>query len=296
MNIADILNIIEKFTEIFVFKVDEGGVIKTRIFNSKENLSVVGINNVYDFFSREDARRISDMLDMGIEEERKNFKLKSSFGISDEVTVSIKIINKEIFMCFKFVKSERERNIQYERRMSELEIAASRDSMTELLNKYGYWERVKNILYSGDPERKLGILLLDVDNLKSINDTMGHKGGDKALKQISKLISTTIRSRDIAVRFGGDEFLIVVEELTGIKSTAHGLGKRLVRTINEDRSQYMTTLSIGVHVVKVGDFEKYLLNEKLLREKWDKAVDIADKMAYKAKESGRNRVVYSGEV
>lgn len=296
MNIADILNIIEKFTEIFVFKVDEGGVIKTRIFNSKENLSVVGINNVYDFFPKEDARRISDMLDMGIEEERKNFKLKSSFGISDEVTVSIKIINKEIFMCFKFVKSERERNIQYERRMSELEIAASRDSMTELLNKYGYWERVKNILYSGDPERKLGILLLDVDNLKSINDTMGHKGGDKALKQISKLISTTIRSRDIAVRFGGDEFLIVVEELTGIKSTAHGLGKRLVRTINEDRSQYMTTLSIGVHVVKVGDFEKYLLNEKLLREKWDKAVDIADKMAYKAKESGRNRVVYSGEV
>lgn len=296
MNIADILNIIEEFTEIFVFKVDEGGVIKSRIFNSKENLSVVGINNVYDFFSKEDVRRISDMLDMGIEEERKNFKLKSSFGISDEVTVSIKIINKEIFMCFKFVKSERERNIQYERRMSELEIAASRDSMTELLNKYGYWERVKNILYSGDPERKLGILFLDVDNLKSINDTMGHKGGDKALKQISKLISTTIRSRDIAVRFGGDEFLIVVEELTGIKSTAHGLGKRLVRTINEDRSQYMTTLSIGVHVVKVGDFEKYLLNEKVLREKWDKAVDIADKMAYKAKESGRNRVVYSGEV
>jgi diguanylate cyclase (GGDEF)-like protein len=296
MNIADILNIIEEFTEIFVFKVDESGSIKSRIFNSKEKFSPIGVTSIYDFFSKEDSRRVSEMLSVGVDDDRDHFKLKSTFGISDEVSIGIRVINNETYICFKFIKSERERNIQYEKRMSELEMAASRDSMTELLNKYGYWERVKNILYSGDPERKLGILLLDVDNLKGINDTMGHKGGDKALKQISRLISTTIRSRDIAVRFGGDEFLIVVEELTGIKSTAHGLGKRLVRAINENRSQFMTTLSIGVHVVKVGDFEKYLLNEKVLKEKWDKAVDIADKMAYKAKESGRNRVVYSGEI
>ncbi|MFA5623173.1 MAG: hypothetical protein WC981_03000, partial [Candidatus Dojkabacteria bacterium] len=58
----------------------------------------------------------------------------------------------------------------------------------------------------------------------------------------------------------------------------------------------LTTVSIGVHLVKVGDFEKYLGNEDKLRIEWDKAVDIADKMAYVAKDNGRNQVIFSGNI
>jgi diguanylate cyclase (GGDEF)-like protein len=295
MSIEETLSIVSNFTELSLFQINEEGKIKRRVLNSKEDFNAIGINNIYEFFPKEDTKRLEEMIGMEIEEERENFKLKNTFGISDYVTIGIKRIDGDLYVCFKFVKSEREKKIQYERRLSQLEMAASTDSMTKLLNRYGYWERVKQELNTDDMDRKLGILMVDVDNLKGINTELGHKGGDKALKQISELISTSIRSRDIAVRYGGDEFVIVVVELSGSKSTAYGLGKRLVRTINENRRQFLTTVSIGVHVVRVGDFEEYLLHEKKLREKWDKAVIIADKMAYEAKESGRNKVVFSGE-
>ena len=295
MNTEEILSIVSGFTQLAIFCIDDNGDIKRRVINSKKDFNVVGVKNIYEIFPKEDCIRIEDMLDMNILTERGHFKLKNTYGIQDGVDVSIKRENGETYICLKFDKTPRDKNIEYEKILNQLERAASRDSMTELLNRYGYWERVKNLLHSGDSERKLGILLVDVDKLKSINDTLGHKGGDKALKQISELITTSIRSRDIAVRYGGDEFVIVVEELTGKRSTAHGLGKRLLRTINENKDDFLTTISVGVHVVKVGDFEEYLSNEKKLRNKWDDAVNIADKMAYKAKEGGRNRVVFSQE-
>ena len=293
MNIEETLSIITSFIEICILCIDEKGNIKRRVINSKKDFNIIGIKSIYEIFSKEDNRRIEEMLTLNITDEREHFKVKSSYGIQDGVKVLIKNIGGETYICLTFIKSIREKNIEYERRLIELEHAASRDSMTQLLNRFGYWERVKSLLHSGDPERKLGIILLDVDKLKQINDTLGHKGGDKALKQISELISSSIRSRDIAVRYGGDEFVIVTEEMTGIRSTAYGLAKRLVRNINENKDTFLTTASVGVHVVKVGDFEKYLLNEKQLRKQWDSAVDVADKMAYKAKESGRNRVVFS---
>lgn len=296
MNIEETLSIITSFVEICILCIDEKGNIKRRVINSKKDFNIIGIKSIYELFSGEDRKRIEEMLTFNITDEREHFKLKSNFGIQNGVKVIIKNINDEMYICLTFVKSLREKNIEYERRLIDLENTASRDSMTQLLNRFGYWERVKKLLHSGDPERKLGIVFIDIDKLKEINDTLTHKGGDKALKQISELISSSIRSRDIAVRYGGDEFIIVVEEMTGIRSTAHGLAKRLVRKINENKNDFLTTISVGVHIVKVGDFEKYLLNEKKLREQWDKAVNVADQMAYRAKESGRNRVVFSKEV
>ncbi len=296
MNTEETLFIITSFVEICILCIDEKGNIKRRVINSKKDFNIIGVKSIYELFSGEDRKRIEEMLTFNITDEREHFKLKSSFGIQNGVKVIIKNINDEIYICLTFVKSLREKNIEYEKRLIDLENTASRDSMTQLLNRFGYWERVKKLLHSGDPERKLGIVFIDIDKLKEINDTLTHKGGDRALKQISELISSSIRSRDIAVRYGGDEFIIVVEEMTGIRSTAHGLAKRLVRKINENKNDFLTTISVGVHIVKVGDFEKYLLNEKKLREQWDKAVNVADQMAYRAKESGRNRVVFSKEV
>jgi len=296
MNTEETLFIITSFVEICILCIDEKGNIKRKVINSKKDFNITGVKSIYELFSGEDRKRIEEMLTFNIADEREHFKLKSSFGIQNGVKVIIKNINDEIYICLTFVKSLREKNIEYEKRLIELENTASRDSMTQLLNRFGYWERVKKLLHSGDPERKLGIVFIDVDKLKQINDTLTHKGGDRALKQISELISSSIRSRDIAVRYGGDEFVVVVEEMTGIRSTAYGLAKRLVRNINENKDNFLTTISVGVHTVKVGDFEKYLLNEKKLREQWDMTVNVADQMAYRAKESGRNRVVFSEEV
>lgn len=292
----NILSLISNFAEITLFNVDEQGRIKRVILNTKDNFKTTGVKYVFEFFSKEDAARVMDMLSVGIDQEREYFLFKRQFNIPDYADVSVKTLNGEIYVGFKFFKSSRERELTLERKMNELNEAANTDPMTKLLNRYGYWERVKAILNCGDPDRRIGILVVDVDKLKTINDTMGHKVGDKAITQISNLISSSLRTRDIAVRYGGDEFVIVVEELSGSKSTAHGLGNRLVRTINQNKKNFLATTSIGVHVTRVGDFEKYLNNENKLRKEWDKAIEVADKMAYKAKENGRNQVLFSNEV
>jgi len=292
----NILSLVSNFVEITLFNIDEQGKIKKVVLNTKENFKTTGIKNIYEFFSKEDSSRLMSMLSIGIDQERDYFLFKRQINIPDYIGVSVKTLGGEIYVGFKFLKSSRERELTQERRMNELNEVANTDPMTKLLNRYGYWERVKAILNCGDSEKKIGILVVDIDRLKIINDTMGHKAGDNAITQISNLISSSIRTRDIAVRYGGDEFVIVVEELSGSKSTAHGLGNRFVRAINQQKKDFLTTISIGIHVVKVGDFEKYLNDENKLRQQWDKAVEKADEMAYKAKDRGRNQVVFSSEV
>jgi diguanylate cyclase (GGDEF)-like protein len=145
----------------------------------------------------------------------------------------------------------------------------------------------------GDPERKIGILFIDMDGLKQINTKKGHKGGDRAIRQISTLILKNIRERDIAVRYGGNEFLIVVEELSGRESSAYGLAKRLIEIINEKENSYLTTISIGVHITKVGNILKGNDTSVFLKRKWDKEVAKADKMTSKARKEGKNTIIFS---
>lgn len=290
-----ILSIVTNFVEMCIFHIDENGDIKEVVVNSKGSFNP-DKKNIYEYFTKEEGERVSKLIASGLDEERKHLTLKHSCDECKYTDIEVKQVRGELYITFKFRESSRERELKYEKMIDHLSVKASTDPMTTLLNRYGYWERVKALLNCGDSERELGILLVDVDNLKSINDSKGHKGGDKALKQVSKLITDSIRSRDIAVRYGGDEFLIVVEELTGKKSTGYSLGKRLISIVNSKDSKMLTTVSIGVHLVKVGDFEKYLGNEDKLRIEWDKAVDIADKMAYVAKDNGRNQVVFSGNI
>ncbi len=292
----NLLSLISNFVEISLFNVDSQGRIKRVILNTKDNLKTTEVKYVFEFFSKEDAARVMDMLSVGIDQKKEYFLFKRQFNIPEYADVSVRTINGEIYVGFQYFKTPRERELTLERKMQELNTAANTDPMTKLLNRYGYWERVKAILNCGDPERRIGILVVDIDKLKTINDTMGHKAGDKAITQIGDLISSSIRNRDIAVRYGGDEFVIVVEELSGSRSTAHGLGNRLVKTINQNKKNYFTTISVGVHVARVGDFERYLNDENKLRKEWDKAIEVADKMAYKAKEKGRNQLVFSKEI
>ncbi len=296
MTLENTLSIIRSFADITIFHIDSEGRIKDVVINSKEDFDPAGIKNIYDFFTKEDISRLRDVIEVGLDEVREYFYLKNTFKVNSYIDIEVKTITGEIYVCFKFYQTYRDRAIMYEGQLKELSIAARTDALTKLLNRYGYWERVKQLLKCGDPERKLGILLVDMDHLKKINDEKGHSVGDRAIRQISSLISSSIRQRDVGVRYGGEEFVIVVEELSGSKSTAVGLAKRLLKDINESRRNFLTTASIGVHIVKVGDFTKHLNSEKDLKDAWNRAVDIADEMVYKAKENGRNQAVYSDAV
>jgi diguanylate cyclase (GGDEF)-like protein len=130
-------------------------------------------------------------------------------------------------------------------------------------------------------EGDLCIAIVDIDHFKSLNDTHGHPAGDRALAMVGRVLKEGLRSTDIACRYGGDEFLIVLPE-TAIAGAVHAVEnlRRRIATTAVDVSGEPLTVSASVGVTAVDATEE------------DPAVPItrADAAMYDAKRSGRNHV------
>ncbi|MDD5065722.1 MAG: diguanylate cyclase [bacterium] len=159
------------------------------------------------------------------------------------------------------------------------------DGLTGLYN-HSFFENylMKSVNSSNRYNGKLGLLMLDIDNFKSFNDTYGHRAGDLILKTISDIIIKTIRRSDVASRYGGEEFSIILPEtnLIGARKLAEKLRKMVERNKVQYRSngqeiELKITVSIGCADLLKG-------------EEWTDFVVRTDKALYKAKDSGRNRV------
>jgi diguanylate cyclase (GGDEF)-like protein len=128
----------------------------------------------------------------------------------------------------------------------------------------------------------LGIIMLDVDDLKRFNDTWGHAAGDEALRQLGGLLLNQVRGEDIACRYGGDEFILILPDaspqVTLRRAEQIGRLARWSYLQLDGQSLPALTLSLGVAVFpKQGETSTALL----------KAADAA---LYRAKNAGRNRV------
>jgi len=154
----------------------------------------------------------------------------------------------------------------------------------KVLNRKGFDEKVARLVKNSDPKKRLGIIYFDMDNLKYINDTHSHKMGDKAILNVMEKLTATVRDRDIVARLGGDEFVI------------YGLAQRLHKQVSKDKGKkYSTTLSMGVHIVKVEDISKNVEDLEKFSAQFKKEVEKADKAAYKSKEDGKNKVSVTKE-
>ena len=138
-------------------------------------------------------------------------------------------------------------------------------------------------------ESDLLFLLLDIDYFKSVNDEHGHNAGDKVLEQISRLLETILRESDYLVRWGGEEFLIVIRYCSRTEAT--DLAERIRRGIDAvefkiDSGQTLRrTCSMGLAA-----YPFYPNTSSALS--WEQVVDVADRALYMAKQSGRNTWVY----
>jgi two-component system cell cycle response regulator len=128
------------------------------------------------------------------------------------------------------------------------------------------------------------VVVCDVDFFKAYNDTYGHLAGDEVLKRVADMISENIRGGDLAYRYGGEEFLITLPEqsLESAVSTADRLLRAVENLLipHEKNPPGVVTISLGVAALLAG---KPMSADDLLKE--------ADEALYRAKESGRNRVV-----
>ena len=159
-----------------------------------------------------------------------------------------------------------------------------RDPLTGLYNHRAIHERIDHELAVGrTSEEPVAVALIDVDNFKSINDTLGHQAGDRVLRAVSSILTAACRSTDVAARYAGDEFMLVLPGLD--ENHAGGVCTRIaqeVRRINEDLNLgkgARVSLSVGVAVTHS------------CQRSVAQTVAIADAAMYDAKEGGKDRVV-----
>lgn len=161
---------------------------------------------------------------------------------------------------------------------------ATLDALTGFYNRRQLEERIKQEISSAKRQkRNLCAIMIDIDFFKSVNDTYGHAAGDLVLKTVSKIIKSQLRDYDIAGRYGGEEFLILLPytKIDEAKMVAERLrsaveNKKIdISKICPDKKDISVTISLGV--------SQYQNDNNF--------VTNADKALYQAKESGRNRVV-----
>ncbi len=170
------------------------------------------------------------------------------------------------------------------RKMEEtLRTQVAQDPLTKLFNRRYLEDAVtREIRKAVRRKRSVAVLMIDVDHYKRYNDTYGHAVGDQVLVTVATFLKSGIRAEDIACRYGGDEFALVLNEATaeGARGRAEVLGAKVkeLRFVHEARVIEGFTLSIGVAA--------YPENGKTLAE----LMDAADQALYQAKRDGRNRV------
>jgi diguanylate cyclase (GGDEF)-like protein/PAS domain S-box-containing protein len=163
---------------------------------------------------------------------------------------------------------------------SELSYQAFHDSLTGLANKALFTDRLNLAVARMERTRKpMAVMFLDLDNFKTVNDSLGHSTGDELLRAVAEVLVGCIRSTDTAARLGGDEFAVLIDYLDGhsdIVSLAERILTALRRPVMLGKNEVVATASIGITFGVPGT-----TGEQLLRN--------ADLAMYRAKEHGKDR-------
>jgi diguanylate cyclase (GGDEF)-like protein len=184
----------------------------------------------------------------------------------------------------EFFESERQRaDEELDHRQEELAFLATHDALTGLPNRTLILDRVEQMLVrSRRSQTPVAALFVDLDNFKSINDTLGHNTGDELLTAVTSRLDGVVRESDALGRLGGDEFVVIAEELS-LAAGPELIAERLLEALKQPfklsggETRLTVTASIGI---AMGDRASA---EELLRD--------ADIAMYRAKWDGKNRYV-----
>jgi diguanylate cyclase (GGDEF)-like protein/PAS domain S-box-containing protein len=177
-------------------------------------------------------------------------------------------------------------NDMTERKKSEAVIAhqANYDMLTKLPNRYLFRDRLRRALLRAKRDNSsVGLLFIDLDQFKKINDTLGHAAGDEALRHTARRINRTLRDADTAARLGGDEFAIILPEIEdGLD--VEGVAQRMLSAVAEPlelhKEEVVVTASVGIAIYPTDSDN----DEDLLRD--------ADVAMYRSKKAGGNSLEF----
>lgn len=168
-----------------------------------------------------------------------------------------------------------------------LTMAADTDALTGVANRRSFMVRAElafaNARATGAP---FSVVMLDIDHFKAINDAHGHSAGDDVLREVARACRDSLRASDCFARFGGEEFICLLEvtNTDGAAAVAEILRKTVASLSFEDRTPPSVTVSLGV--------AGYLARSESLHD----ILNEADRQLYAAKAAGRNRVMVADGV
>jgi diguanylate cyclase (GGDEF)-like protein len=210
---------------------------------------------------------------------RSSRKNDRYFSKRDELDIIIESFDE---MAARLENIDNRRNQQEEK----LSFLATHDQLTELPNRLMLEQAMKRaIARAKRNKRYVFLLLMDVDNFKLVNDALGHAAGDQVLRTISQMLQTMMRGSDLLTRMGGDEFMLLLEDIDSI-AEARSVAERMCNAINEHNFLFETHnfhLSLSIGIVAMDGVKE--VREVLAQ---------ADTALFNAKRWGRNRVVVYG--
>lgn len=187
-----------------------------------------------------------------------------------------------IVFCFAVIGINMISKVYNMKKQEQLEVKADTDLLTGLNNKLATERKIKEYIEK-NPNSQSMMFILDIDNFKKINDTMGHAFGDEVLRSLGKQIGVLFRATDIIGRAGGDEFIIFLKNITDTESI-----KREAKKVEDffkdfkagEYTKYSATASIGVAIFpKEGN-------------SFENIYKAADQALYKAKKRGKNQLAF----
>ena len=212
----------------------------------------------------------------------KNINLIINFVFDDKDKLEYL---KEKISFIKSYINESAPSIEVKLLMEALQQSAFRDGLTGLYNRKFLEEHTKKLIPQALRDKfNIGVLLLDMDHFKAVNDEYGHDIGDKVLKELARILNETIRESDIIIRYGGEEFIVLLVNIK-TEEQAISVANKIRIKVSENEidvyagSKLRKTVSIGLSMFP---------EDSSSLESVIKNADIA---LYEAKSKGRNQVV-----
>lgn len=204
-------------------------------------------------------------------------------GLTVSITIAINVVMRLIKEIDRRNLIEAELEERVSRRTKQLSFLATHDALTSLPNRTLFTEQLnQSIKQSHRHNSVTAIFFMDLDGFKQVNDQYGHDAGDKVLIEISERISEIVREEDLFARIGGDEFTLILNNLTS-QEAALPIADKIISVVNKpvwcEDLEFNVGVSIGI---------SFYPNDG---EATDQLVTLADDAMYQAKHAGKNHYV-----
>ncbi|RXJ88209.1 GGDEF domain-containing protein [Arcobacter sp. CECT 8985] len=302
--------IYQRLSEVFINQYQISNFTFLEIDTLKNKIQIVKEVGEEDLYCKDNiindpelcrcARTRNDVISVDFHHSCPYFKEKNKFHYCIDVEISKNICLIINFICtsrreldnlkdkISFIKSyinEAAPSVEVKLLMEALQESAFEDGLTGLYNRKFLDEHSKKLIPQVKREDiSVGVLLLDMDHFKAVNDEYGHDIGDKVLKELARILNETVRESDLIVRYGGEEFIVL---LIGVNSEqdAMNVANKIRQRVRENEidvyagNKLKKTVSIGLSMFPEDS------------NNLDSVIKNADIALYEAKNGGRDQVV-----